>query len=58
MENTVEIRWVHGNKTNIWYPVTSEDRDFDHGLTTKEVNKMSEKEMMKKYYKPIIWGNQ
>lgn len=53
-QTTKEIRWVHGSKTSVWYPVDKSDRDFAYGLTTAEINTMTDEEAVKKYEKAVI----
>jgi hypothetical protein len=47
-----EKRWVYGTRDNKWHLVDKKDRDFEHGITQDEMNKLGKEKAKVKYLQP------
>lgn len=45
-------RYVYGTRTNKWYLVDKNDRDYIHGITPNEFKKIGKKAAKQKYLSP------
>lgn len=49
-------RWVFGNRCGVWYPVGSEDRDYDTGLTSEWIKQHTEAQAIQVCLSPCFNG--
>lgn len=49
-----EKRWVYGTRTDEWYLVDKNDRDWIYGISEKEFKKISRDQAKKKYLRESI----
>ena len=53
---SAEKRWVYGTRTNEWYIVGKEDRDWEQGITQEEMEKYGKEWAKEKYLSPHALG--
>ena len=50
-----EQRWVYGTRTNKWYLVGSDDRDYSSAITQSEMTRIGFDAAKAKYLSPSIY---
>ena len=54
--NLKHSRWVYGNRLNMWYPVGSDDRDYNNGLSQEWIDTHTETQAIQAYLSSFFNG--